>query len=196
MGNERKIKWELVWESVGLKGAPTTVILPENISQKECIQNFLDDYEGEFETGKILPICIECQAKDAIGYWKAMASAVTDGAVGVFGSDENKKRIIRQKSDQIQQFDNSEGIKNGVVWMLERMKREGKQVMLIFSDFDGVVALFDEFDSMKWRELTGHAIILTFSHKSLLELGQTKYANTYFCNQFEDPICIEDPNYI
>ena len=177
MGNEKEI-----WESVGLKMAPTTVVLSEGIDQNSYTKHFLLSYQKEMQELAILPIHIDCHATSALGFWNNLASTIREETRTLFDTDEKKKEIINRKY---------ESIKNNIIWILGKIKEHtNNKILLAFSNFDVAISLLDEFDSMKWREFTNTVIVLTFSYKTLIELGKAKYNNSYYCNQFEDAIFI------
>lgn len=186
MGNEKEI-----WESVGLKMAPTTVVLSEEIDQNNYTKHFLLSYQKEMQELAILPIHIDCHATSALGFWNNLASTIREGTKTLFDADGKKKEIINRKFELIKTFKETESIKNNIIWILGKIKEHtNKKILLAFSNFDVAISLLDEFDSMKWREFTSTVIVLTFSYKTLVELGKAKYNNSYYCNQFEDAIFI------
>ena len=186
MGNEKEI-----WESVGLKQAPTTVVLNEKINQNNYAKHFLHLYQREMQDLAILPIHIDCQTATALGFWHSLATIIQEKTNNLFDSDEKKRGIINSKYDLIKKFTESESIKNNIIWILGKIKEQSRcKILLVFSNFDAAISLLDEFDSMKWREFTSTTIVLTFSWKTLNELGKMNYNNNYYCNQFEDAIFI------
>ena len=186
MGNEKEI-----WESVGLKMAPTTVVLSEGIDQNSYTKHFLLSYQKEMQELAILPIHIDCHATSALGFWNNLASTIREETRTLFEKEEKKKEIINRKYELIKTFKETESIKNNIIWILGKIKEHtNNKILLAFSNFDVAISLLDEFDSMKWREFTNTVIVLTFSYKTLIELGKAKYNNSYYCNQFEDAIFI------
>lgn len=96
MGNEKEI-----WESVGLKMAPTTVVLSEGIDQNSYTKHFLLSYQKEMQELAILPIHIDCHATSALGFWNNLASTIREETRTLFDTDEKRRRLLIENMNSL-----------------------------------------------------------------------------------------------
>ena len=162
--------------------SPCAIVLSSGYSSSAFSEEFLHACSGFLSSSNILPVRVECaQYPDSISIWKGIAEKIKFAINSVFSGNTVTKKSL----EIIESATSTDIIKSYLVRVLEQTKKHsGWTVLLMLEDFENVVDTMEDYDIMKIRGMTTSLIIVSVSHSPLETLGQQKYANAYFCNQF------------
>lgn len=177
-------QFEKVIERLVVAKAPSSIVVEDpETSLLVVIEQLLSEYGGYLKEAGFVPVIFDCtQYEDSLSMWAGMADSVRKGVGTVF---QDTVASMRKWERLEKSRNNTESIKMNLVSALSYFQKQSKMcILFIMVGFEAAIDKMDDYDILKVRSLTNEMAILTVSRTALEDLGEAKYNNSYFSNQF------------
>ena len=173
---------ESAWERIK-ESAPLSILIDPETEDHLFVRDLLGSLSPRLDEAGFVRVCFSCKApKDPMAFWTKLYEAIRSTCLSLV--DEDNREDVEEQDEDVRNASEAAAVYLCIESLLDILSTENRRILLVLEDFEEIFQWMDLPTINAFHSLTGCAALVTVSSTYPDDLGQQRFNNVYFLNQF------------